>query len=224
MLWTLCLADEKYCEQLVTGYWEVQEIKDANRNSTIRLNAILTNGVRLASGVLVVTAPPSATPHFTKIIHWKHIGSHFIEFEPDLFKAIYKRSNLKKAINCPTKGQPNIRGNAGITMKRIQSTPSKTDTFGTGSTCPSYRESNKGSKERQGQTLGVRFREVSVKRESTVYKLRMPNWKMYPGVGTVLSSIEPPCATTSRKRPPPISDRQSKRPKFSQSKPYSWSL
>ena len=60
-------------------------------------------------------------------------------------------------------------------MKRIQSTPSKTDTFGTGSKCPSYRESNKGSKERQGQTLGVRFREVSVKRESTVYKLRMPN-------------------------------------------------
>ena len=69
MLSTLCLTDEKYCEQLVTGYWEVQEIKDANRNSTIRLNAILTNGVRLASGVLVVTAPPSATPHFTKIIH-----------------------------------------------------------------------------------------------------------------------------------------------------------
>ena len=36
--------------------------------------------------------------------------------------------------------------------------------------CPSYRESNKGSKERQGPTLGVRTRliEVSVKRESTV--------------------------------------------------------
>ena len=34
--------------------------------------------------------------------------------------------------------------------------------------CPSYRESNKGSKERQGPTLGVRFREVSIKRESTV--------------------------------------------------------
>ena len=28
--------------------------------------------------------------------------------------------------------------------------------------CPSYRESNKGSKERQGLTLGVRFTEVSV--------------------------------------------------------------
>ena len=26
--------------------------------------------------------------------------------------------------------------------------------------CPSYRESNKGSKERQGSTLGVRFRDV----------------------------------------------------------------
>jgi len=35
-------------------------------------------------------------------------------------------------------------------------------------TCPSYKESNKGSKERQGPTLSVRFTEVSVKRESTV--------------------------------------------------------
>ena len=34
--------------------------------------------------------------------------------------------------------------------------------------CPSYRESNKGSKERQGPTLSVHFTEVSVKRESTV--------------------------------------------------------
>ena len=34
--------------------------------------------------------------------------------------------------------------------------------------CLSYKESNKGSKERQGPTLGVRFTEVSVKRESTV--------------------------------------------------------
>ena len=47
------------------------------------------------------------------------------------------------------------------------------DTFGTGSKCPSQRdvhliESNKGSKERQGPTLSVCFREVSVKRESTV--------------------------------------------------------
>ena len=39
--------------------------------------------------------------------------------------------------------------------------------------CPSYRESNKGNKQRQGPTLGVHFTgvrliEVSVKRESTV--------------------------------------------------------
>ena len=34
--------------------------------------------------------------------------------------------------------------------------------------CPSYRESNERSKERQGPTLGVRFTEVSVKRESTI--------------------------------------------------------
>ena len=35
--------------------------------------------------------------------------------------------------------------------------------------CPSYRESNRGSKERQGPTLSVCFTEVSAKRESTVY-------------------------------------------------------
>ena len=34
--------------------------------------------------------------------------------------------------------------------------------------CPSYRESNKGSKERQEPNLGVRFGEVSVQREATV--------------------------------------------------------
>ena len=34
--------------------------------------------------------------------------------------------------------------------------------------CPSYRESNKGSNEKQGPTVGVRFTEVSVKRELTV--------------------------------------------------------
>ena len=34
--------------------------------------------------------------------------------------------------------------------------------------CPSYKESNKGSKERQGPTLGVYFTEVSIKIESTV--------------------------------------------------------
>ena len=55
-----------------------------------------------------------------------------------------------------------------IEIFSIQSTLSKTDTFGTGTSCPSYRESNGGSKERQGPTLGVRLIEVSVKRESTV--------------------------------------------------------
>ena len=49
-----------------------------------------------------------------------------------------------------------------IIFKRIQSTLPKMDTFGTGTMCPSYRESNKGSKEKQGPTVGVRFTEVSV--------------------------------------------------------------
>ena len=51
--------------------------------------------------------------------------------------------------------------------------------------CPSYRESNKGSKEKQGPTLGVRLIGVSVKRELTVllkqYLVHMhvhkTNWK-----------------------------------------------
>ena len=57
----------------------------------------------------------------------------------------------------------------------LQSTLSKTDTFGTGTKCPflercpSYRESNKENKEKQGPTLGVRLIEVSVKRDSTVF-------------------------------------------------------
>ena len=48
------------------------------------------------------------------------------------------------------------------------------DTFGTGTKCPSYRELHKGSKERQGTTLSVRFTEVSVKRESTVLEMVIP--------------------------------------------------
>ena len=50
---------------------------------------------------------------------------------------------------------------------RIQSTLSKSDTFGAGTKCPSkrdarlIRESNKGSKEGQGPTLVVHFTEVS---------------------------------------------------------------
>ena len=44
----------------------------------------------------------------------------------------------------------------------VQSTLSKIDTFGTSTKCPSYRESNKRSKERQGPTLTVRFTEMSI--------------------------------------------------------------
>ena len=36
--------------------------------------------------------------------------------------------------------------------------------------CPSYRESNKGSKEKQGPTLGVRFTEVSVLERCPSYR------------------------------------------------------
>ena len=62
------------------------------------------------------------------------------------------------------------------TIERIQSTLSKSDTFGAGTKCPSKRdvcliESHKRSKERQGPTLGVRLIEVSIKRESTVQLL-----------------------------------------------------
>ena len=50
------------------------------------------------------------------------------------------------------------------------------DTFGIGSKCPSYIhvEPNKGSKERQGPTLGVHFTEVSIKRESAVDGKKIP--------------------------------------------------
>ena len=44
----------------------------------------------------------------------------------------------------------------------LRSTLSKMDTYGTGTKCPSYRESNKGSQERQGPTLGVHFTEMYV--------------------------------------------------------------
>ena len=36
-----------------------------------------------------------------------------------------------------------------------------------------------------------------------------------------VQTVEPPFATTSRKRPPPINDRQSKKQTLSLSKPYS---
>ena len=53
--------------------------------------------------------------------------------------------------------------------------------------CPSYRESNKGSKERQGPTLGVRFTEVSVKRESTLFWLFVSVFGMYQKAPAVRS-------------------------------------
>ena len=46
--------------------------------------------------------------------------------------------------------------------------------------CPSYRESNKGSKERQGPTLSVRFTEVSVEREKTVLLTGVSNIGLIP--------------------------------------------
>ena len=50
------------------------------------------------------------------------------------------------------------------------------DTFGIGSKCASYIhvEPNKGSKERQGPTLGVHFTEVSIKRELAVDGKKIP--------------------------------------------------
>ena len=86
-----------------------------------------------------------------------------------------------------TLGSEDERENIGTATGNpdtLQSTLSKTDTFGTGTKCPSYRESNKGSKERQGPTLSVRFggvrlKEVSVKRQSTVLANRK-NRCIYP--------------------------------------------
>ena len=49
----------------------------------------------------------------------------------------------------------------------------KTNTFRTSTRYPSYTESNKGIKERQGPTLGaVPFTEVSVKTQLSVYTVR----------------------------------------------------
>ena len=63
--------------------------------------------------------------------------------------------------------------------------------------CPSYRESTKGNKQRQGPTLGVRLIEVSFKRESTVMHYRstfgpkfVPNaTKIESGILQLLSCI-----------------------------------
>ena len=60
--------------------------------------------------------------------------------------------------------------------------------------CPSYKESNKRSKERQGPTLGVRFTgvsliEVSVKRESTVYMKTLISYRIFANFVTVEQRI-----------------------------------
>ena len=65
------------------------------------------------------------------------------------------------SFNLTSRDQPAV---INMSFLSIQSTLSKTDTFGTGTSClsvlercPSYRESNKGSKERQGPSYrGVR--------------------------------------------------------------------
>ena len=56
--------------------------------------------------------------------------------------------------------------------------------------CPSYRESNKGNKQRQGPTLGVRLIEVSFKRESTVMHYRSTfDPKFVPNATKIESAI-----------------------------------
>ena len=63
--------------------------------------------------------------------------------------------------------------------------------------CPSYRESNKGSKERQGPTLSVCFTEVSVKRELTIIN----SVKVcHPSQGAVVSHIIPKCHAGRKQR------------------------
>ena len=58
---------------------------------------------------------------------------------------------------------------------------SEADTFGASTIiivsvlqkCPPYRESTKRTKERQRQSVGVRYNEVSIKRQLTVSKFRI---------------------------------------------------
>ena len=71
----------------------------------------------------------------------------------------------------------------------IQSTLFKTDTFGTSAEClsqfgrcPSYRESNKGSKGRQGPTLGVHFTELFI----------LQRWPL-PGGYSLIKSLTDMC-------------------------------
>ena len=53
-------------------------------------------------------------------------------------------------------------------VHNIQSTVPNTDNFGTSIKCLSYKESNKGSKERQGPTVGGHLIDVFFKTELTV--------------------------------------------------------
>ena len=52
----------------------------------------------------------------------------------------------------------------------MQSTFSKRNTFGARTECPSYKQSNKGIRERKGPTVDVLLIKNSGKRESTVPK------------------------------------------------------
>ena len=59
-------------------------------------------------------------------------------------------------------------------VQNIQSTVPNTDNFGTSIKCLSYKESNKGSKERQGPTVGGHLIDVFFKTELTVDLGRFP--------------------------------------------------
>ena len=69
---------------------------------------------------------------------------------------------------------------------------------------PSYRESNKGSNEKQGPTLGVRFTEVSVKKELTVYIIEYPP----PRPSCPHFSLASPTLPSSSRIAPVYSERQ----------------
>ena len=61
-----------------------------------------------------------------------------------------------------------------------------------------------------------------VKKDTSKFLALCPCLHLWCFLSIFIYIVEPPCATTSHKRPSPINDRQSKTPKFSQSKPYSW--
>ena len=57
--------------------------------------------------------------------------------------------------------------------------------------CLSYKESNKGNKQRQGITLGVRFTEVCVKRESRPYTVPIIGhlWKFLKKAYSIFETV-----------------------------------